>query len=337
MDALEFIVKAIRQLHEIIRDEVVTACEKQSPSDLSKVDHESFDDTIYSIDRVSEDRIVDFFERNIAPQIPVVLIAEGLGKTGKRVMPESISETEAMFRIIMDPIDGTRGLMYQKRSAWILTGVAPNKGPDTNLTDIEFALQTEIPLVKQHLSDMLWAYKGRGAKAARFNRITKIRAPLTLTPSTAGTIAHGFSTIARFFPGGRDILAKVDDDIVRSLFGEIVSGKAQCFEDQYLSSGGQLYELMCGHDRFIADLRPLLEKLLAKRGISLGLCCHPYDICTELIARELGVIVTDPFGNPLKAKLNVTEGVSWAGYANAKIEQLVSPVFKKVLEQNGLL
>ena len=27
---------------------------------------------------------------------------------------------EASWRIIMDPIDGTRGLMYQKRSAWIL-------------------------------------------------------------------------------------------------------------------------------------------------------------------------------------------------------------------------
>jgi len=38
--------------------------------------------------------------------------------------------------------------MYQKRSGWILTGVAPNGGPDTNLSDIELAIQTEIPVVK---------------------------------------------------------------------------------------------------------------------------------------------------------------------------------------------
>ena len=30
--------------------------------------------------------------------------------------------------IIVDPIDGTRGLMYQKRPAWILTGVAAGPG-----------------------------------------------------------------------------------------------------------------------------------------------------------------------------------------------------------------
>jgi hypothetical protein len=41
--------------------------------------------------------------------------------------------------------------MYQKRSAWILTGAAPNKGAATNLSDIEAAMQTEIPLVKQRV------------------------------------------------------------------------------------------------------------------------------------------------------------------------------------------
>ena len=44
--------------------------------------------------------------------------------------------------------------MYQKRPAWILTGVAPGPGPST-LADIELAVQTEIPLVKQHLCDEL--------------------------------------------------------------------------------------------------------------------------------------------------------------------------------------
>ncbi len=73
-------------------------------------------------------------------------------------------------------------------------------------------------------------------------------------------------------------------------------GKADCFEDQYISSGGQLYELMAGRDRFVADLRPLMEKTLARRGLALGICAHPYDLSTELIAREMGVIVTDRDG-----------------------------------------
>ena len=53
---------------------------------------------------------------------------------------------------------------------------------------------------------------------------------------------------------------------------------------------------MMGHDRFVADIRGLTESLMNRRGLALGICCHPYDICTELIAREAGVIVTDGRG-----------------------------------------
>ena len=91
--------------------------------------------------------------------------------------------------IIVDPIDGTRGLMYQKRPAWILTGVAPNLGEATSLADIEVAVQTEIPLIKQHLSDQLWAVRGGGVRGIRFNRLTNESQPLTIQPSTRQRIA----------------------------------------------------------------------------------------------------------------------------------------------------
>ena len=103
--------------------------------------------------------------------------------------------------------------MYQKRSAWILTGIAPNKGNDTDLQDIEFAIQTEIPIIKQHLSDMIWAFKGRGINARRYNRLSGEYQSINLYPSTAQTIAQGFAMVARFFPGARDVLAQIDDEI----------------------------------------------------------------------------------------------------------------------------
>ena len=187
--------------------------------------------------------------------------------------------------------------MYQKRSAWILTGVAPNKGPETNLADIELALQTEIPLIKQHLSDSVWAIAGQGVAAERYNRLTGETQPLSLQPSQATTIAHGFAMISRFFPGAREDLAAIDEEIVQGALGPVRPGKTHCFEDQYVCNGGQLYELMSGKDRFVADLRPLMEQLLTRRGLALGICCHPYDLCTELIAQELGIIVTDAQGN----------------------------------------
>jgi fructose-1,6-bisphosphatase/inositol monophosphatase family enzyme len=326
----------IRRLHEQIRDTIVTTCERTELGELAEIAREEESDTIYAVDQISETLLIDFFSREIASQMPLVLIAEGLRSNGQLVLPEGIPEREALWRIIMDPIDGTRGIMYQKRSAWILTGVAPNKGPMTDLRDIELAIQTEIPLVKQHLSDVVWAIAGEGVSAERYNRVTGETRSLRLQPSRAHTIAHGFAMIARFFPGAREELAAIDEEIVRQALGPVQPGKAHCFEDQYVCSGGQLYELMAGHDRFVADLRPLMERVLARRGLALGICCHPYDLCTELIARELGVIVTDETGRRLSAPLDVTSNVSWAGYANAEIQAQIEPLLQRALSERKL-
>ena len=326
----------IRRIHERVRDAVVAECERAELEQLAGVvDDESEGDTIYAIDRVSEELLVELFANEIATLSPIVLIAEGI-EGGQLVLPDGARENDAVWRVIVDPIDGTRGLMYQKRPGWVLTGVAPNRGDATNLQDIELAVQTEIPLAKQHLSDVLWATRGDGAHAERFNRLTQERKAVQLRPSRAKSIKHGFAMIARFFPGAREELAAIDEEIVRGALGPVETGKAHCFEDQYLSSGGQLYELMMGHDRFIADVRPLVEPILNRRGLALGICCHPYDVCTELIAREAGVIVTDEQGGPLRAPLKIDPDITWAGYANEAIRDQIQPLLQETLKARGL-
>ena len=327
-------LEPIKRLHATIRASVVEVCERSAVETLASIAREEEGDTIYAVDRVSEELLISFFNKHSLLG-PIVLIAEGL-HGGQLVIPEHASEDEATWRIIVDPIDGTRPLMYQKRSAWILTGVAPNNGPGTMLQDIEFAVQTEIPTVKQHLSDCAWSFRGHGAIAERFNRITGQSTPLKLQPSKSKTIAHGYSQVARFFPGAREELASIDEEIVKGALGPVQEGKAHCFEDQYASTGGQLYELMSGRDRFTADLRPFMERLLSSRGTPLGICCHPYDICTELIARELGVIVTNGLGKPLDAILSVEPNVSWVGYANAEIQKQIEPLLRTALQSRGL-
>ncbi|MBA3712175.1 MAG: inositol monophosphatase [Pyrinomonadaceae bacterium] len=330
------LLEPLRRLHETIRGAVVAASEASAVESLAAIAREEEGDTIYAVDCISEELLIEFVEREIAQAVPVILIGEGLPE-GKIVLPRGSSVQAAAWRIIVDPIDGTRGLMYQKRSAWVLTGVAPNRGPTTDLRDIVLAVQTEIPLIKQHLSDVLWAERGGGAHAARFNRLTGAQTPFMLRPSSARSIAHGFAMLARFFPGARAELAAIDDEVARAALGPVVRGKAQCFEDQYLSTGGQLYELMAGHDRFVADVRPLFEGWLAERGQALGICCHPYDLCTEMIAREAGVIVTGAHGEALQAPLDVHAEVAWVGYANAHIRSQIEPALQAALERRGLL
>jgi len=225
----------------------------------------------------------------------------------------------------------------QKRPGWILTGVAPYRGGGETLADIELAVQTEIPLVKQHLSDTLWAIAGRGARGERFNRTTGARQPFTPRPSRARSIEQGFGGIARFFPGARVELAAIDEEVVEAVLGPPVRGRALAYEDQYICNGGQLAELVMGHDRWVADLRPIVEPLLAKRGRALGICSHPYDLSTELIAREAGVVVGDPAGRRLAAPLDVFTDVAFVAYANEAIRSQVDPALRAALHARGLL
>jgi hypothetical protein len=333
-DAADLLAK-LRTIHDAIRQAVVAACEESAAEQLAMaVGHES-GDTIYAIDRVSERVLLEHFAE-LASRWSCVLIAEGLGATGRMVLPSGRSADDAEVQIIVDPIDGTRGLMYQKRPAWILTGVARNRGPAMTLADIEIALQTEIPLVKQHLCDTLWAIEGE-VGGERLDRISGKSEPLIPRPSRSTTIADGFGGIARFFPGTRELLAAVDDELAERILGPVERGRAQLFEDQYISTGGQLYELVMGHDRWIADLRPLVEPTLRQRGRALGLCCHPYDLCTESIARAAGVIVTDEYGRCLTAPLDVSTDVAWIGIANARLRDQLWPVLWAVLAERGLV
>jgi fructose-1,6-bisphosphatase/inositol monophosphatase family enzyme len=334
--AVDELLSHIRQIHEAIRDEIVATTEHSSLSSLSTIVAEQAGDTVFAIDRVSEHALLQHFE-TLSHQWSFILVAEGLGEDGLMTFPANIPPEQAELIIIIDPIDGTRGLMYQKRAAWILTGVAVNHGTRTNLSDIELAIQTEIPLVKQHLSDSFWTISGQPVYGERYNRLNGERTRLIPQPSQATTIAQGYGNIARFFPGPRTELATIDDELILRILGPNQRGKVQAFEDQYISSGGQLYELIMGHDRWIADLRSLVEPLLNRRGQELGLCCHPYDLCTELIARQLGIIITDASGNALSAPLDVSTNLSWIGYANQAIHDQVAPELHNVLKQHEIL
>lgn len=334
--SLAELVDPLCRVHNWIRDAVVAACEHYSESDLAAVAAHGAGDVTFAIDRISESALVEQLACEIAAHEPIVLVGEGL-PDGKVVLPEGTPELDARWRMIVDPIDGTRCLMYQKRPGWILTGIAPNRGDATTLADIEFAMQTEIPLVKQHLSDQLWAIRGQGAQGVRRNRLTGATAPLVLQPSTATDLRDGFATFSRFFPGGRDVLSAVDDALSERLLGSRERGDAAVFEDQYACTGGQLYGLLIGQDRFVADLRPLVDPIVAQRGQALGHCCHPYDLCTKLIAEEAGVLVTDSRGGPVTAPLDTETDVAWIGYANHELQRTIQPVLGELLHEFKLL
>jgi len=185
------------------------------------------------------------------------------------------------------------------------------------------AAMTELPVIKQELSDQLSAVRGRGLKTERIDGRNGVRHPWKPRPSRARHLAHGFASFAKFFPAGKGWLAEREERLWRAL-----NAGAEVFDDQYLSSGGQIYELLAGHDRFVADLRPIVFERLQLRS---SLTCHPYDICTALLAEEAGCVITAPDGKPLRAPLDTTTPVAWVGYANPSLARWIRPKLRKVL------
>jgi fructose-1,6-bisphosphatase/inositol monophosphatase family enzyme len=293
-------------------------------------------DTIYPLDRRVEPVLEQMIRSWPESCKPLLLIAEGMGTAG-RVRFGAAGEP-LRYRLIVDPIDGTRGLMYGKRSGWFLAAVAPDRGEETRLADTFAAVLVELPTDKQGLVDSFMAVAGRPALGRRSRLGGSENRELVLCPSTATTLRHGFGHVVSFFPGTKVFAAQLLERIVAKAVGELRPGKADVFDDQYISSGGQMVELMLGHDRFCCDLRPLFDDILAKQtGHRVAaLTCHPYDIAGALVARQAGVILTDGFGRPLDSPLDVESRVHWCGYANTSIQQQVQPVVNAWLVEHGI-
>src|SRR5690606_16115828 len=133
-----------------------------------------------------------WFEENWPRRWPVELIMEGLeDHAGPVTFPFGLPVKQTLLKCIIDPIDGTRGLMYDKRSAWSLAALAPQRGARTNLSDILVAAMTELPVSKQELSDQFSAVRGGGVKASRFDHRTRMRSRFSPKPSPARDLAHG--------------------------------------------------------------------------------------------------------------------------------------------------
>jgi hypothetical protein len=299
------------------------------------VAHES-GDTIYGMDRLVEPVITREIEAWPDHLKPLVVIAEGMGAEGR--LRFGREDGPARYRVIIDPVDGTRGLMYDKRSAWFLGAVAPDLGEETSLANVVASVIVELPTAKQCWADSFSATCGSPSRGTRRQLVTGQQRPLVPKPSTAVTLRDGFGQVSNFFPGTKVLAAELMERIVEATLGELRPGSADVLDDQYISTGGQMVELLLGHDRFCCDLRPLFYDIIhAETGRKVrGVECHPYDLGGLLVAQQAGVELTDGFGQPLTGLLDVHTGMHWCGYANRALRDLVQPVVAAWLFEKGL-
>ncbi|WP_428546939.1 hypothetical protein [Profundibacter sp.] len=287
-------------------------------------------DTIFSIDRLVEPLIVNTIKGWPNELMPIVVVAEGMGDTGVIVIGNP--EERPRYRLLLDPIDGTRGLMYDKRSAWFLAAAAPNHGENTGLSDSFASVMVEIPNCKQFLADIWIGRREAATTGIRRNTLSDERYDIKCSPSSSKTLRNGFAQVSNFFPGTKSLASDLMEVIAERCGHQAIKGQSLIFDDQYISTGGQFVELMTGHDRFCCDLRPIFYEIIKRRTgkhPAIGLQCHPYDIAGLLAARNSGALITDAWGNELDAPFDVSTPIHWCGYANLAIKTLIFPVIQE--------
>lgn len=289
-------------------------------------------DTIFGIDQIAEQCLFEYLEahQNEAPAF--VLVGEfEIGDTLK------FGEGSPQYRVLLDPIDGTRLVMFAKSSGWILSGIFPEHGEATRLSQTLFALQTEIPLPKYLYSDTLWAAPKQGAHRLVENLLTH---EMNISPwrvDLAASLRHSFISFVNFFQHGKAAMAAVEEEFLRRALAEHAADPALVFEDQHLSTAGQLYALVRGQERMVVDIRPNMNHLLRRQGHAPMLCSHPYDFATWLIATEAGAAIFAPNGEAFDAPAIANAEVGWLGFANHKLAEQYRLLLLEVLHKHELI
>ncbi len=318
--------------HRHMREGLRHALAHRSMSALSAAAATIEVDTIFGIDQIAEQHLFEYLQTHEHEAPAFVLVGEF--EAGEIL---KFGQGEPQFRVLFDPIDGTRLVMFAKSSGWILSGIFPEHGEATRLSETLFAVQTEIPLPKYLYSDTLWAAPNRGAYRLVENLLTQEASTSPGRVEAAADLRHSFISFVNFFQHGKAAMAAVEEEFLRHALAEYATNPALVFEDQHLSTAGQLYALVAGQEKIVVDIRPNMNHLLRRKGQATMLCSHPYDFATWLIAREAGAAILTPSGDPFEAPAIANAEIGWIGFANQKLAEQYRPLLLEVLHRHELI
>jgi fructose-1,6-bisphosphatase/inositol monophosphatase family enzyme len=318
-------------LHERIRKRVAAAQdggalrhEGEATADAARIAAEGAADITFGIDFEAE-RDIGAFAEELARHVPLRVLSEGFGD--QLFAPRGVAPK---YRLVIDPIDGTRNLMFDLRSGFVLTAFAHERGDATRLSDVFVAVQSELPPTDRKSAVVLSAIRGAGSEQRRRDVATGALGPARpIAASTDERLDNGFFVFFKFNREERTAIAAIEERFLELLVTTHPVDGRLLFDDQYISSAGQLYLLLTRRYRFLADLRGVV-------GDRLGIAnqtSKPYDLCCALIATEAGVQLTDWRGAPFDLPLDLTARVSLAGYANASVRRALEPLLMQAIDE----
>lgn len=288
---------ALVSLGRSVRDAVRAALEQRSGA-LADVVRAEGGDHIFGIDTVADRVVLDALAEpgGIGARWPGTWVMEGFDAA---LPVGGAVDGPRPWRYLCDPLDGTRPLLVDKRSAWVLIGAGRHA---TTLEELELSVVVEVPTRRAAWAMVCWADRdGRLVAVDEDLRTGELR-PLRLDPRAGADLAHTFVTVVRFAPGHAEVIGRWAD---RHLAG------LTTFEDLVPCSAGQMMGLASGADAAVFDPRPVLAPAT--------MAAHPYDLAGLWVARAAGAVVEALPAGPLDVPLDVQHPVAWAGYANEAV------------------
>ncbi len=279
-------------------------------------------DVTFGLDAPAE-HALDGWLAQAAARGPLSLLTEDAGWRHRGPAGELSGFDHGGPRIAIDPIDGTRNLMAGLRSAWTVVAFAgPGRGMP-RLADVEGALVSEIPTRTAALVRRFSAGRGAGARVEEHELASdRLLFSASLAADADDRVDHAFIPVFRYKPAERPLIARLEAGLCARLAEHEGADTRAIYDDQYISSAGQLLLLAQGTYRAVFDPRGLV----ARRSGAPSVTCKPYDVAGAILcAQEAGAEVTDADGAPLDFPLDATTEVAFAGYANRATRARIEP------------
>lgn len=302
--------------------------------ELARPHGEGVGDVTFALDLPSEEHIARWSEE-VAAREPLSVLTEDagwrhLGPDGKGGVRALASFDHGGPRLVFDPIDGTRNLMADLRSAWTVVAFAPPGAHAPRMSDCTGGIVSELP----------------GTLAGAFRRIVSdgrvttlerlaldgraLAAPRRLVVDGDARADHGYFPFFRYQPAQRPAVARLEAAFAARLVQHEGADARSLYDDQYISSAGQLVQLALGRYRLLVDARALVAERL---GIA-GPTSKPYDLAGALMcARAAGVRVRALAGGELDFPLDATTPVGFAAFVNEPTRARLEPHWHAAMKE----
>jgi len=326
----------LRDLAERVRRAVADASEKAraagaaAEAALARPAGEGAGDVTFGLDVASE-RAVDAWLAELSARGPLSLLTED---AGWRHRGPGDGRNLAGFdhggpRIVVDPIDGTRNLMFGLRSAWTVIGLCGPGAGEPRLSDVVGGVVAELPTRRAAIFSVVTAHAGAGAREEERDVATgRVLRGGPLVCDDDDRVDHGYLPVFRYKPDLRPAIAGVEAELFRLLAEREGCDTRSVFDDQYISNAGQMILLARGAYRAVFDPRALVATRLGTETVT----GKPYDVAGAVIcAREAGAILTAADGGELDFPLDARTPIDFAGYANAATRRRVEPCWLDAL------